>query len=807
MEYYANSSKQKLKEHLQSVANTTSQVITTCLSNFDEQLVSQVTQASYLAGLHHDDGKADLGFQEYITTKKASDNWFETKPLHHELSLLTLDYFISDQSVSIQKAIQFAIYYHHSERKRKAKLKDVITDYVEFDSYHKYISDFHGIDFKQDYLLKVADSYTVPNFFNPYKMKENGRLLENVDNFKQRLDQDILNHLTKFTLVTADRYISRQSSLDSISTWSAEYDDTNLREAISMYKDLPELQGERSDNQLKAAQSVGDHTSTVVAGAGSGKTRLALLSYLLKSKQKGLMWVCPRTAVCDSLLDELSQVIPTATLSVVTGDGEVCYQGGEIIDGNAWQSDVIITTIDQVVSTLARHTNVENFKEYLTRYCVFDEYHETLDILELYYPTMLLMRLKAKQSYSHINISATPTPFHLMCINNGDVDSWKNPIKMQSFNTKPITVNFVPETPFDVEDTIYIFNTAKTAQECAIQRWLEDKTDFMLYHSRYNPEDRLELTKTLLDRFGKSSTHKDLLYSSPLSQASLNISRGNLVSELTSPSAALQRLGRLNRFAENDHATAYFLVNPNTAVDFSKGKVKNTNSYQFNIVRNKIVSTYNSFYPRSSFDFYLKIARKLTGNKNINKLCGQSFTTNTTELTDLYFRFLVASISNSTVSDYVNESYVFINQAITYLQHRDLFKPVKITLKKDKNVKVSGGFRNASIFANLTKKRITQDGIHNDGWLTDNSDTSKLVSLGYSEVQDIDFNKVLKSENYPKGFAKSVKYRAKNSGLTIPECMCNLARISDNALVISDKLAYFSVNNRYGDLKIGHFSI
>lgn len=809
MNYYANTTHQDLKEHLNVVAKTTKRVISTCLNNFNTEMTNKVEQASEYSALHHDDGKADQNFQDYLATKKVSANFFELNPLHHELSLLTLDHFIGELDSDVQKAVHFAIYYHHAEQRRKTAIKNIITDYIEFGEYHNNISNFYDIEFKQSDLLKVASNYSAPDFFNPYKMRSGDKLQKNLDCFKQRLDQDILNHLTKFVLVTADRYVSKQENLASVVEWTTELDDTRLRNAILEYKNLEELQGERTDNQIDAASQIGDHgQNTVLAGAGSGKSRIALLGYEMKSKGKGIMWVCPRTAVCGSLLDELSKAVPSATLSMINGDGELCYQGGIQVEGNAWQADIIVTTIDQVVSTLARHTNVENFKEFLTRFVVFDEYHETLDILELYYATMLLMRIKEHQDHSHVNISATPAPFHLMCVNAGYSDNWKHPVKMVSFNDKPVTINFVEKAGQALANTVYVYNTAKSAQESAIARWLEDRNDFMLYHSRYNAEDRSTLTSKLLSRFGKGSDHDDILYSSPLCQASLNISRKNLVSELTSPSNALQRLGRLNRFAEHEQAEAFFIVDKTTAKDFSKGEVKNTNSYEFKIVKGKVVSTYKSFYARSSFDFYLNLCRKLTGKEKLYQICKQSVTTNTTDLTEMYFKFLVRSICKANVSDYVEESYTFINQAITYLYHRDLFKPVKIVRKRDlAGVKVSGGFRSASMFANMKAMEISNEGSVIVGNIADDCDPSKLVSLSYSEIFDIDLSKALKSDTYPKGFAKSVKYRAKASGLSVQECLCDLAKSSATPLLVSDKLSYVSVKNVHGDLKIGHLKL
>lgn len=811
--FYANSNKQQLDQHLTSVESSTHKVIDTCLHSLDSKMKQQVSQSVSIAALHHDDGKVDHNFQNYLATKETKDGWVENNPLHHELSLLTVSEFCKETPLSVKKAVKFAVYYHHAEQRRKKSIKSVVENYIT-QQYCDNLNTLHNTKFTLDDLLEPADTYQVPEFFSTVSM-DNVNLLDNIKSFKAKLDQDILNHLTKFTLVTADRYVSKQSNLESVAEWSSEFDDTNLRNSIIEYRDRVELVGERTDLQIEAANRVCDYDfNTVLACAGAGKTRLAVLAYEAKSKHKGIMWVCPRLAVCESLLAELSENLHGISISIISSDKTECYIDGELSKLDVWSADIIITTIDQVISTLVRHTNVEKFKEFLTRFVVFDEYHETLNILELYYVTMLLMRMKEHQEYSHINISATPSPLHLRIIGKNE-DSWEYLINVDSFNTKKVKLNFVDEYEDATKNTLYIFNTAKKAQLLAQEQWLLGNTDFSLYHARYNNLDKKDLTSQVLADFGKGCMSDKILYSSPISQASLNISRKNMVTELTTPENFLQRLGRLNRFAEYDNATAKVIVNSDTAFDRYKGAVKNTNSYKFKIVRDKMKSTNSCFYAKSSYEFYVQLCKKFANNTHkdsYKSLIGHEVEIATTELTKFYFDYLVSAIKQPTKNEYLQESYDFINQAVEYLAFRKLFKPFKSNHSKlDAGAKVSGGFRSDSMFANMHTVTINSNGVEQGDYLTNNNATDKLVSVTHNDLNEIDLNKSLGLCDLMtvRDFAKTVKYRTRSSYANVEECLTSLAHNSTMPLYVSGlkvQLLYVSAVNGSGKtLKIGHY--
>ena len=150
-----------------------------------------------------------------------------------------------------------------------------------------------------------------------------------------------------------------------------------------------------------------------------------------------------------------------------------------------------------------------------------------------------------------------------------------------------------------------------TAQKSFLKN--ADSENAITWHGKLAPADTLKCFNTVTDCFGKSGNNSyDILRSSHIIQASINISCDNMISEVSHAENTLQRMGRLNRFGENDNSTLTIGI-PTTfeksnigmgrflysmhIYDSSRAWVEYLQSQQLeNITLGDIYSYYDNFY-------------------------------------------------------------------------------------------------------------------------------------------------------------------------------------------------------------------
>ncbi len=264
---------------------------------------------------------------------------------------------------------------------------------------------------------------------------------------------------------------------------------------------------------------------------------------------------------------------------------------GKAIDtpeGREFSGDIVITTIDQIINSITTHRNVTTLVSFMDAHVVFDEFHELINTPALNLLFAELVECKKRQQDDEnttpntLLVSATPNPLFIrdiLQLRDGDVEG------VESFNQSKYQIDLVEydETKEDDSNPLYqsqpantfvISNTAITAQKSFIDH--QQNENAILLHSRFKKTDREVLFQAAFDAFRQGGNRAyDVLRSGPVVQASLNITCDKMVSEMSCAENFLQRMGRLDRFGQNNQVNQYQVV---ITDDVKRGKSKGTSS-------------------------------------------------------------------------------------------------------------------------------------------------------------------------------------------------------------------------------------
>ena len=621
---YANTNGQRLDQHLFAVGYLAKLMVEKIVPD-DENL----SEAVYVAGCWHDIGKIDGGFQswiklnkkfkeipeegEHIDKKTGKFSW-QKYPRHNEFSLLLCEILFDVSLLNNDKTldiIKHAIYWHHAKPLRKEEITSVRGIYskmVEFENnYSNTIDTLRGVfgsidDISNDYeeldfkISKIntpkvddIDGMLRKKSLPSYKSYEKE---ESLEKYNIEINFNTKNNLARTAIVTADRLISKLTAQELDSYISNKSLDTLLENALQKDRGLTVqikacLDGfeekypnsERNEKQKETAQELADDEVTVGVlngPAGCGKTKIAL-EWALNTSAKKIYWVCPRVQVCEGIFHDLcsSEYLPNANIEIVTGEIKKSSKNGKVdetVEGKEFSSDIIITTIDQIVNSITTHKHITTLMDFMNAHVVFDEYHEyiTMQGFNLLFAELIEMKKYQQDDETLPNtllVSATPNPLFIKEFLRLDEDDI---IGMKSFNNASYKIEFIEyddknesTNPLMIEqkekNTFVISNTAIMAQRSFIEH--QAKENGILFHSKFIKKDKEYLFKEVFDSFKKEGTQKyDVLRSGPVVQASLNITCDKMISEMTHAENFLQRLGRLDRFGENDEVNHYTIA-------------------------------------------------------------------------------------------------------------------------------------------------------------------------------------------------------------------------------------------------------
>ncbi|MDF1583137.1 MAG: CRISPR-associated endonuclease Cas3'' [Methyloprofundus sp.] len=518
--YYANTKKQPLDQHLFAVGYVAYQLIKRLVD--DEKLAIAV----FNAGCLHDVGKIDPLFQNWIlekTKKKLIDElpeegqhidktsgkgWFEKHPRHNEISLLLYQLVNDKGNINPENVdrILHAIYWHHAKPIRKKDLNNLysIHDKLETNLTEEQIRNLiqtfnpliaainalsnqfsaeelptikasaHTMTDEQAYSFKKTELPKYKDYFES----------DNLKNYQNSILCNAKNNLARTALVTADRLISSLSS-EALNTYIEEETlDTILEDKLLQERGLSRLiqdclegfkqnpaNSERNQRQTDAATELADEEISVgvLSGpAGCGKTKIAL-EWAVKTNVKKIIWICPRVQVCQGLFNDLSapDYLPNAKIEINTGEFKQLRQFGndpeETPEAESFSGDIVITTIDQISNAIITHRQVDSLVAYMNAHVVFDEYHEYINMpaFNLLFAELVECKKLQGNNANALLVSATPNYYfieHLLGLRRDDV------IGIESFNQSQYLLSFptFEEKNKDESNPLYQSQTTNT---------------------------------------------------------------------------------------------------------------------------------------------------------------------------------------------------------------------------------------------------------------------------------------------------------------------------------------------------------
>ncbi|SMN02221.1 CRISPR-associated helicase Cas3, Yersinia-type [uncultured Candidatus Thioglobus sp.] len=222
-------------------------------------------------------------------------------------------------------------------------------------------------------------------------------------------------------------------------------------------------------------------------------------------------------------------------------------------------------------------------------------------------------------------------------------------------------------------NTFVISNTAITAQKSFITN--QEKENSLLTHSKFTPADREYIFEKVFDSFKENGTHKfDIIRSGPIIQAALNISCENMISEMDIAENILQRLGRLNRFGENEIATLKIAITDSIKTGKQTGKAAKFLGRRFGLQSSKV--------------WYEFLSDKLESNADIT----------INELYQWYQEFY----ENEAYVKMIAQDFIALLKDGVRVIEGNIFEPKRIKLSKNSQIKLKKhSLRGNSRFVNM----------------------------------------------------------------------------------------------------------
>lgn len=801
---------QDLKTHLLRVAELSSRIIERISINEKNEEINKdrLIKLAYYSGLFHDIGKVDKVFQDYFTHKTTTDFnpngvhiekkgfSFEDHPRHNEISWFLIEEMFDHKMLKINKTefriLKNVILWHHSSPIRKfdftsSNIKNALK--LQKKEFEKNLKELVESLKSEDCLASLDLDDAINDLFSSDEKKlinYKSFFTENSDASLETMNIEVQNEaissLLRSVVTTADRYVSANGLYYNIDEMIESIFEENkysqLIESINKMEKEYYPGTERTKTQLRVAEKLSYITKSgeiaiLNAPAGAGKTKVAL-HWAKESNANKIYYIVPRTIIAEEIFDELKKkyLKHNVSFEIVTGEKQVQWTGKkEVIleeQSNLYKSDIVITTIDQLIKSTTTHKNVALLQDILLSNVIFDEYHEYYKMsgLDLLFTEIIKLKSYLKNTKTLI-MSATPNYFMLEnLLGIHIVNLSKNMVSFETINKKDYRINYciyeeglinalplfleneesnydknemlnISEStldPFyktwDKKKTIVISNTATMAQKSYIINL--DKEDALLAHAKLKQDDKQNILKSIKNNFSTTSSGKKILRAGPIVQASLNITSERLITDLTSPEKTLQRLGRLNRFGE-DFKGDFIIAVPSKALDSS---IK---------AKSDVISLLSKNNEKDSTLLWLNFIMEKISNNTDFKL---------SELYSLYKEFYAKKETIDTMKDELKKS---LEKSYANIR-KNLLNPIDLIAGSEKKAQQKILAKNSLRGKSYNSKMAVYEIINGQLFLTndyvENISMSRDLILMYDEKYDFIKETVKKHEILFKGLDK-----------------------------------------------------
>jgi len=506
-------------------------LMTKNLNIVDKEIIQQIR----LGALLHDIGKSINAYQKLF--KNDLDKKMNT--FHNEIGWAFLS---SVLDIDKNKFLLSGIYWHHAATKEPKVFYEILNNLSNNDKksllllYNELTNENKSIED-----VDMGKTPEIPKFF---------------------IDHDFCSHkflLVRNIIISADRLVSSSDTKKILNDedFCKHLLNNNKKEKyiIDNHPTYENDIGGRFDTQKNIVKSINNKTTIVKASAGYGKTIIGLL-WSLKSKKK-LIWVSPRNIVVESvyssILKELEELGIHLNVELYLASKRVTcnFDSNNIEDYNA---DIVVTNIDNYLGAFTNNSNAN--KSYLINNSdiIFDEFHEFNSKSALFSAFILTMKIRNRLINTNtLFLSATPSIIDFLW-NSETNETLILPNKKTHYkaqHNKLYNVNIIE--PEDVEvkkDSLIITNTINYAQTIK-----KEKNVDIVFHHKFMKDDKKEIQDKIYELYDydkKGSIGRDSVVAGPIIQASMDISFKMISESIMSPETTLQRMGRLNRFGEND---------------------------------------------------------------------------------------------------------------------------------------------------------------------------------------------------------------------------------------------------------------
>lgn len=564
-EILAKSSGIRLVNHSKNVAFLSKYIAEKYLGVRDETLINVI----YVSGLLHDIGKGYSDFQTYLKTEKKKKHKFR----HNEIGGAFIRQYLNVNGIDklnllshdsdLLQLFVSAVYWHHGITNRMGDnyFEEVLDDITskDIEILKEILVGFVGENGVLDEPRSGMNK--TPNYFIVDGVNEN--------TFNSKLG------VIRSCLISADRIVS--SIEDDIGDFKLNNDNVEsllgkiLEDKILKPKDYnlteenyQQIDIERLNKQLEIVEETGKTTITN-APAGFGKTMIGILWGIRNNKK--IIWVLPRNEVARSIYKSVLE-----DLNILGLDMKVeLYLTGNTIERNyestqEFSSDLIITNIDNFLVTSYSDKLSDRLFLVNSANVIFDEYHEFVSTDAYFAAFINIMRSRNNFTVGE-TLLLSATPFNIQGYwetkeNKTTILPKENEhypaIHDYTYNIEVIDKYVHKEEPNELTALNSIFES---------QLMKKNSPNSMLMHSGFSDEKIRENMDKLLRDFSKHNKDEKTysLIGALMVRASLDISFKNLTCSITSPQDDIQKIGRCNRFGENeDNSTIRFIKLPDS---------------------------------------------------------------------------------------------------------------------------------------------------------------------------------------------------------------------------------------------------